>query len=196
MEPANRMKVMSWVGSEVLPHEAALRRWLAPRLAPHDLEDVVQEAYCRISALDDVDHIRSGRAYLFTTARMLVIERLRRARVVSIETVAELDALPLAADLPSPERIAGGRRELARVQRLIAGLPDRCRRIFELRKVQGLSQREVAAALGVAEHTVENDVARGLKLILRAIAAGEDAAEHAMKGLSQDERTRDRRSDR
>ena len=51
-----------------------------------DVEDIVQESYCRIAGLSDVSHIRSGRAYLFTTARMLVLERIRRSRVVSIDT--------------------------------------------------------------------------------------------------------------
>src|SRR3546814_7210452 len=65
--------------------------------------------------------------------------------------------------------------ELDRVHRLIEGLPERCRRIFELRKIEGLPQREVAQRLGVADHVVENDVTKGLKLILQAIAEGEQA---------------------
>lgn len=195
MALVDRMKVAGWVGSEVLPHEAALRVWLARSLPSHDVEDVIQEAYCRISALENVGHIRSGRAYLFTTARMLVLERMRRARVVSIETVAEFETLPFLAADPSPERVTAGRHELARVQRLIDALPERCRRIFRLRKIEGLSQRDVAITLGVAEHTVENDVARGLKLILRAIADGDDATDAAMEGWERDERPRDRRSD-
>jgi RNA polymerase sigma-70 factor (ECF subfamily) len=186
---------MDWVGSEVLPHEADVRAWLRRSLDPEDLEDVVQEAYCRISSLDSIDHIRSGRAYLFTTARTVVLERLRRARIVSIETVTEIDALDIVYDAPSPERIAGGRRELARVRRLIAALPERCRRIFELRKIEGMPQRDVAEELGVPEYTVENDVARGLRLILRAIAEGEQASEQALTSMGRDERARDSRGD-
>jgi RNA polymerase sigma factor (sigma-70 family) len=195
MVSAGRLKVMSWVGSEILPHEASLRAWLRRSLDPADLEDVIQEAYCKIGALDDVGHIRSGRAYLFTTARMIVLERIRRSRVVSIETVTEIESLPIFNDEPSPERVAAGRRELARVRRLIEALPERCRRIFELRKVDGLSQREVAEAMGVPEYTVENDVAKGLRLILRAIADGEMAAEAALSGLGKDERARDSKRD-
>ena len=192
---ADRLKIMTWVGSEVLPHEADLRVRLKRTMPIDDVEDVIQEAYCRISRLDDVSHIRSGRAYLFTTAKMLVLERIRRSRVVSIEAVTEIDTLAIFGEEPSPERIAGGRRELARVRALIDGLPERCRRIFELRKVEGLSQREVAEAMGVPEYTVENDVARGLKLILKAIEDGERAAEKAMAGLEKNERARDSKSD-
>lgn len=192
----HRARIMAWVGSEVLPHEADVRAWLRRTLAPDDVEDVIQEAYCQIAGLADVGHIQSARAYLFTTARSVVLMRLRRARIVRIETVAEIDNLDVVGEDPSPERVAGGRRELARVQRLIDALPDRCRRIFELRKIEGLSQREVAARMGVAEHIVENDVGKGLKLILKAIAEGEGRAELASMRMENDDRARDSTSDR
>ncbi len=191
----NRQRIMAWVGSEVLPHEAHVRAWLRRTLDPDDLEDIIQEAYCRISALDDVSHIQSGRAYLFTTARMLVLERIRRSRVVNIETVTEIDSLNIIGDDPSPERVTAGRRELARVRRLIEGLPDRCRRVVELRKIEGLSQRAVAETMGLPEYTVENDVAKGVKLILKALAEGEQAAETALVTIGRDERARDTTSD-
>jgi RNA polymerase sigma factor (sigma-70 family) len=190
-----RARVIAWVGSEILPHERDLRAWLRRAVAFDEVEDVVQEAYCRIAALDDVGHIRSGRAYLFTTARMLVLERIRRARVVSIEAVANVETLPAFDEDPSPERVVDGRRELARVQRLIDSLPERCRAVFRLRKIEGLSQREVAQRLGLPEHSVENDVGKGLKLILKAIAEG-GQAQDALPDVERDERNRDSRSDR
>jgi len=190
-----RLRVMAWVGSEVLPHEAAVRAWLRRMIDADDIEDVIQESYCRISGLADVAHILNGRAYLFTTARSIVLERIRRSRVVSIDTATEIDALDIVYDEPSAERITAARRELARVQRLIEGLPDRCRRIFELRKVDGFSQREVADRMGVPEHTVENDVVKGLRLILKAMAEGDERAEKALTNAGQDERTRDSTGD-
>lgn len=186
---------MAWVGQEILPHESDVRAWLRRTLDPADLEDVIQETYCQIAGLDDVGHIRSGRAYFFTAARSIVLMRLRRARIVSIESVTEIDRLNIVGDEPSPEQVTAGRRELDRVRRLIEGLPDRCRRVFELRKIDGLSQREVAQRLGVAEHIIENDVVKGLKLILQAIADGEQAAERAMVRMEQDGRARNSSND-
>ncbi len=72
---------------------------------------------------------------------------------------------------PSASPARGG--ELARVQRLIAALPERCRRIFEMRKIEGLPQREIARRMGVSEHVVENESVRGLRAILAALAEGE-----------------------
>lgn len=195
MSRQSRERIMAWVGSEILPHEREVRAWLRRTLDPADIEDVVQEAYCQIARLGSVAHIRSGRAYFFTTARNIVLMQLRRARVVRIDSVTEIDNLNIVLDEPSPERVAGGRRELDRVRRLIEGLPDRCRRIFELRKIEGLSQREVAQKLGVTEHVVENDVGKGLKLILKAIAEGERNAERALTEMARDERARDSTGD-
>lgn len=191
----SRAKIMAWVGSEILPHEADVRAWLRRSFKSDDLEDVIQEAYCQIAGLDDVAHIRSGRAYLFTTARNIVLMRLRRAQIVSIEALTEIDALNILVDEPSPERVAAGRRELARVRALIDALPERCRKVFELRKIEGLSQREVAGKIGVPEHIVENEVRKGLKLILEAIARGDRATERNLENEERDERARNTASD-
>lgn len=195
MNREKRARIIAWVGREILPHEADVRAWLLRTLDPDDLEDVIQETYCQIAALKDVGHIASGRAYFFTAARSIVLMRLRRARVVSIESVTEIENIGIAMDEPTPERVVAARRELERVQRLIEELPDRCRRIFELRKVDGLSQREVAEQLGVTEYVVGNDVAKGMKLILQSIADGDRKSAQAMARMGYDERTRNSTSD-
>jgi RNA polymerase sigma-70 factor (ECF subfamily) len=195
VEDSNRLKIMAWVGSEVIPHEPAVRGWLRRMVDATEVEDVVQEAYCRIASLTDVSHIRSGRAYLFTTVRMLVIERIRRSRVVKFETITEIETSSIVYDEPSPERVAAGRRELDRVTKLIEALPERCRRVFEMRKVEGLSQREVATALNLPEYTIENDVAKGLKLILHAIGEGDEQAERILMNVGTHGRARDSTGD-
>jgi RNA polymerase sigma-70 factor (ECF subfamily) len=166
----SRAEIVAFVGSQILPHEADLRAWLRRSGSPPaDVDDIVQEAYCRLAALDSITHIGNGRAYLFRTARNIAIEKIRRARIVRIDCVTEIDALSVVDDEPSPERIVAGRRELGRVQRLIEGLPERCRQIFTLRRIHGLSQKEVAARLGITENVVETQSIRGLRLILRAL---------------------------
>jgi RNA polymerase sigma-70 factor (ECF subfamily) len=144
--------VIEWVALHVLPHEAAVRRWLRGALRnPDDMDDIIQEAYCRIAELDTLQHIRNGRAYFFTTARSVLLQRLRRERVVKIEAVAEIDLLGVMDDAPSPERIVGARGELKRVLDVIAALPQAYRRPVELRRIHGLSQRKPPATLASAK---------------------------------------------
>ncbi|HKY86062.1 MAG TPA: sigma-70 region 4 domain-containing protein, partial [Pseudorhodoplanes sp.] len=59
------------------------------------------------------------------------------------------------------------RIDAERLRELIAALPDRCRRIVEMRKVEGYSQSEIARLLGISESVVENNVHRGVKAILK-----------------------------
>lgn len=167
----SRSEIVAWVGSQVVPHEADLRaRLRRMRISEEEIGDIVQDAYLRIAQLDGVAHIRSGRAYFFTAARMAFLQRVRRDRIVRIGSLTEIEALELEDEDPGPERRTSARLELERVRGLIAALPDRCREIFELRRIEGVPQREIAARLGLSEDVIEQQATRGLKLILKALA--------------------------
>lgn len=160
-----------WLATSVLPHEPALRAWLSGRLdSGLEVDDVVQETYAVLVELPEVSHIREPRAYLFTTARSVVLQHVRRSRIVAIEAVAEIDRLGIADEGLSPDRRAIAGEELRRIAALISALPDRCREAFVLRKVQGLSQRQIAERMGVSENTIEKHVGKGLRLLMQALA--------------------------
>jgi RNA polymerase sigma-70 factor (ECF subfamily) len=168
-----RNDLAEWLATHILPHEAEVRRWLRGASSSRsDEDDVIQEAYCRLARLEDRSQIRSGRAYFYVVVRNVLLERLRRERIVRIDT-AEIDLLRIEADTPTPEREYSGRQQLALVFGLIEGLPEPCRSIFRLRKIEALSQRETAQRLGVSENVVEKQVASGLRLILKALSGRE-----------------------
>lgn len=177
-----RKALLAFVGAQILPHEADLRHWLL-RLGvkAHELDDIVQDVYCRLLRLERFDHIEDPRAYLFRCARNVLLEQVRRSKVVSIMTVQNLDELGVADLGPNPENAASSRAELVRVLGLIEGLPERCRQVFELRKVHGLSQAETAKALRLSENIVEKETAKGLGLILRHMADAGSGVVTALK---------------
>lgn len=158
----------------VLPHEPEVRAWLRRVLGVSgEIQDVIQEAYCRIWSAAEQREIANPRGYLFQVVRNVVIDEQRRARVVRIDARAELEELQIPSDDPSPEQALSARRELWRVKALIEALPPRTRTILEMRKVEGLSQREIARRLNLSENVVENEAARGLKLIQVELAREE-----------------------
>jgi RNA polymerase sigma factor (sigma-70 family) len=166
----SRKDIVAWVGSHVLPHEAAVRAWLRRWTGrAQDIDDVIQEAYSRLASLDSVAHIGSGRAYLFQTTRNIVLEQVRRSKIIRIDNVTDIGTLSIVDEAPPLDRVVAGARELQRVEQLIDQLPVKCRRVFVLRRVHGVSQREIAGMFGISESAVEKLAMRGLKLILKAM---------------------------
>ena len=164
-----------WVATYILPHEGEVRGWLrrhAHTLSGADADDLIQEAYARLWLID-FSQIDSGRAYLYTTVRNLLLEHARRARIVPMERLGEIDALRIPSEEPGPERRVGARQELDRLERIVAALPEQCRRAFQLQKFRGLSQREIAQEMNIAEKTVEKHLATALLRVLDAMKQDE-----------------------
>lgn len=147
-----------------MPHEPKLRAWLRARFpALGDMDDVVQESYARLVQAHATGPVACPRAFLFVTARNLALNHLRHQRVERPEGTAEIDALTVADERAGiPEALAQA-EDFQVLIRAIQSLPGRCRQIVTLRKIYGLSQKEVAARLGIAEHTVEAQGGIGLR---------------------------------
>jgi RNA polymerase sigma factor (sigma-70 family) len=174
-----------WFAREVLPHEADVRRWLARKIRglPHcDIDEIVQEAYARLWAATP-ERIMNSRAYFFVTARHIVGEVLRRSRVVSIETMADIGDLNIADEVGGPERHVSGREEVERMRRALTRLPPKCRQAFELRKFEGLSQRQIAAQMGIAQSTVEKHLIKALRWVMSEMKhTGTEAKSAVVRG--------------
>jgi RNA polymerase sigma-70 factor (ECF subfamily) len=153
-----------WFAEEVQPHEPALRAWLRSRFPTlKDADDLVQESYTRLLRARETGSIACAKAFLFITARNLALNQLRHLRHERPEGITELDASGvLDSGVAIPESVARA-EDLQLLIHAIQSLPDRCRQIMTLRKIYGLSQKEVAARLGISEHTVEAQGAIGLR---------------------------------
>ncbi|MEM9834276.1 MAG: RNA polymerase sigma-70 factor [Bacteroidota bacterium] len=53
----------------------------------------------------------------------------------------------------------------AKVGQLTDQLPPQCRRVYELSRVRGLNNKEIASALLISENTVENHLTKALKFL-------------------------------
>lgn len=164
----------------VIPHEASVRVWLSrSRVAQEDAEELIQEAYCRLAVLDTVDHIDRADAYFFSIVRNLLARRMRRERIVAIEAIAEIESFVDVA--PSPEQQVGGALDFARVSAFIDSLPGRCGTIVRLRKIEGWSQKEIAAHFGMSENAVEKQIWLGVRAVRRL---WHDANAHAAERMA------------
>lgn len=167
----------AWFVREILVHEEALVAWLA-RCWPRrdEVHDLRQETYARVYQAASRGLPQQPKSFLFATARNLMADHARRSRVVSIEPMGDFDASFVPMDELSPERWCGGRQVLARLAEAFDRLPDRCREVMWLRRVEELSQKEVAVRLGISEKTVEKHVAKGMRLVAAHLYGGPHAA--------------------
>lgn len=174
-----------WLALNILPYEKALRSWIRQKYgAAVEIDDIVQDTYAALSALVSVDHIRNPRSYAFRTANSLIMAQFDRAKIVSIRPVSDHELENALGDFRTPEQIAEGREELRNVSRVLAQLPDNVRKVFLLRRVQGLSQRQIAALLGITENTVEKRVSKGVRILTELFGRG---GKQAPKPLPNDE---------
>lgn len=163
----------AWFAREILVHEDSLVLYLR-RCWPHrdEIHDLRQEVYVRIYEAAGKARPAMPKSFLFATARHLMTDRLRRSRVVSIETVGDFESMNVLIDEISPERRLGARQVLKRLAEAFDRLPDRCREVVWLRRVEELSQKEVASRLGISEKTVEKHVAKGVRMIAEHFYGG------------------------
>lgn len=175
--------IPDWIAREIVPHEAAVRAWLARRWRHAvDSEDVIQEAYCRLANLASVDHIDNPAGYFFRTVHAVAVDMRRRAGIINFTSMTQIEWSTVMDNEPLVDRAMEAGQELERVTRLLARLPDTYRRVIELRRVEGLSRKETAERLEVSENEVKNYLVRGLQKIMKTIA---DQDAH-MSGSTQD----------
>ena len=161
----------AWFRREILPLEPMLLR-VASQLTRRggDAEDLVHEAYARIITYESWRSIENIPAFAARILRNLAFDNARRAQIVAIEVVADIDQVAGCDEAPNPETITLGRDELRHLIALIEELPPQCRRVFTLRKVYDLSQREIAERLGLSVNTVEKHLVKGLRFCSERLA--------------------------
>lgn len=165
----------TWFVREVVTHEAALMRFLHRNWRDHDeVGDLRQEIYVRVYESAARKLPDSPKSFLFATARNLLTDRVRRQRIVSITAVGDLEQLNVLKDELEPARWFSGREALARLARALDRLPDRCREVVWLRRVEDLPQKEIARRLGISEKTVEKHIAKGSRLMADHFHGGAD----------------------
>jgi RNA polymerase sigma factor (sigma-70 family) len=158
-------------------HNRMLVGYLTSRLgSEQEAREVAQEAYVRILQLQDPGTPNLLRAYLFKTATNLAIDRLRHR---SVERQAEeqpelFENLTATGIISDPARQLIEREQTAQLLGYLQELPIKCQQVFNLHRLEGIPQREVAVGVGVSERMVRRYVTYAMvycRLRLDGIAA-------------------------
>jgi RNA polymerase sigma factor (sigma-70 family) len=172
---ADMPEVDAWFVREVLSLEPILMQFLRRNWSnASDIADLRQEVYVLVYEAARRRIPDPAKPFVLTIARNLIINRVRRAQIIPIEAVADLETLGVAVDAPGPDRVAMAREALRRVQDALDHLPPRSREVVVLKQVDGLSRREIAARMGISGDTVKWHLAQGMRA-LADILYGEPA---------------------
>jgi RNA polymerase sigma factor (sigma-70 family) len=156
---------------------APLRRYLTRLLGnTSEAQDIAHDAYLRVYPSVGKPHIEQPEAVLYTTARRLAINRLKRRSISPISNDAST-VETAAASSPGVAQQVMAKQELRLLEAAIAQLPEGCRNVLLLRKVELLSHREISERLGIAISTVEKQHVRALRLLRAAMAESMDRAQ-------------------
>ena len=156
---------MSTILEAYLENEVALNRYLRRFFRSREVaDDLAQEAFLRAFAAESGHVIEAPKAFLFKVARNLALNELARQSAMTIEPLGDFEGQEVLEDTNQvgADDVVDSRERMHLLARAIAALPPQCAKVFILRKMQGMSQKEIAVRLNISVRTVENHVALGL----------------------------------
>ncbi len=158
-----RKDAPSGVSRMFLEHATFLKRFLARFLSSEqDIEDVAQEAFLKAySAEQDKGWIEQPKAFLFSIAKNLALNELTRKSRQMTDYIEECQAGLSMETSVSPEQEVEANYTVGLYCEAVASLPEKCRHVYLLRKVHGLSHKEISERLGVSRSTVEKNISLG-----------------------------------
>jgi RNA polymerase sigma factor (sigma-70 family) len=166
----NSADLQGWFVSTILPLEAQLTLFLRRNWRNQsDISDLVQDVYVRVYEAASKNLPDNPKSFLFNTAHNMLVDRVRRDKIVPIEFAAQLDAFGAAHDEPGPDRSVIARDDLRRLQEALDALPTRTRSVVIMRRVDGLSRADIAKQLGISEVTIKWYLNEGLRALADAL---------------------------
>jgi len=159
------------IANEFLKYRRVISSLLSkirPQATQQDIEDILQDTYINTYQSSLKQEIRFPKAFMVKTAIRLANRSIKLGqRVVSDENIESCSDESLmfynASEFSSQtEKDVLNREGFGVLCEAVNELPGQCRRVFVLKKVYGLSQREIAKTLSISESTVEKHVAKGL----------------------------------
>ncbi len=126
-------------------------------------EDIVQDVFTRMwEKRNDIESGQNLRGLLFTAAKNKALEYLRSS---SRRTAMHQAANSLWQLREPVEEVAHKYLVMEKLNSSLRHLSPKCREVFVLHKMNGLTYSEIAQSLGISVKTVENHMIKALKIL-------------------------------
>ncbi|MBF6029270.1 RNA polymerase sigma factor [Pseudomonas sp. P115] len=149
-----------------LAHRGEIQAYLDRRLrCKETAADLTQDAFIRLSEQMGRTRIENFRAYLFSAARNLFIDHTRRQEHRKGEPLDQQEPGTLEQPSPTLEQAAIANQQLATLNDVLHTMPEPCRDVFLLVRVEGLTYVEIGERLGISPKTAYSRMVRALDLL-------------------------------
>lgn len=146
----------------VREHQAELLNFFRGRVTrPQDAADLAQESWSRLMHYQ-LETVASLRGLLFTIARNVLKNHWRWNALHQMEHSTDFGTFDVPSAAPSPERHWQAGRDLEALEAVVTKLPPKCRKVFLLSRVRGLSNAEVAQRCGISVKMVEKHLTKAI----------------------------------
>jgi RNA polymerase sigma factor (sigma-70 family) len=132
-------------------------------------EDLIQDLYLKLAAMDAGTDVRAPSALLYRMAANLMIDHVRstqrssrRAGQWRMETRALLSGEDIV-DEPAADEVVVAKERVRQLAEAVAALPPQMGRAFRLHKLEGMSQAETAQAMGVSVKMIEQHIQAAIR---------------------------------
>jgi RNA polymerase sigma-70 factor (ECF subfamily) len=178
----------STVAETFLKYRAKLMRAVGSIVGADDIEDIVQEAFIKSYEAELKQEIQYERTYMLKTARNLALNHVAKAENKNKQQLDDMDILPYELVGHSLEKNVESKERFIHFCRATDTLSADVKRVFLLKKVYGMRQKEIAELVGLSESTVEKHVAKGLMMCSRYLAelSNDSASPRATATATQD----------
>lgn len=145
-------------------HFSALRRYVMRIIrSENDVDDVVQEAFLRAYKSETRTDIRQPKSYLFRAAKHVALNQKRQSINRPTDYIEEIDAGGVIEESSSLEDEVLAQERLGIHCSAVAALPPKRRKVYLMRKVYGMSYKDIAEQLGISINTVEAHLVKAFR---------------------------------
>lgn len=134
-----------------------------------EAEDLTQEVFLRLARRPDRNNGETLEGYVFKIAGSVLADWRRKRATHKADAHENLDHTLEGVTFPSiliedrsPERVLSGKEALQSLERALAQLEERTRRIFLLYRLGGVQQSDIARRVGISISTVEREIQKAL----------------------------------
>lgn len=151
-------KILYKVCYGMLQYYKELLLFVKNRISDKDYaQDIVQESYMKVIALENIELIQNKRAFLYRIAKNIIVDKARKNS--SVKEVMFEDSIETATNLEPETLIIEQNRQMILMQELNK-LPQMRKDVFILHVLEGYSREEIAKMMDISMSAVEKHLSR------------------------------------